>query len=103
VASTPMFSSDGHIVGAVDGIVFRKTLSGKRHFLRKPLAIATDALVLEQAQELGAEMIEVRDKDTGDVYRASIQKVMTSGIEIDRGFGAQIALPLIFWQVEKPN
>lgn len=50
-----------------------KTVSGKTAFRRYPPAITWDTYIVEEARKLGAETMEVIDKDTGIVYCASFE------------------------------
>lgn len=93
---TPIYVN-GRIVGQVSGSTFRKTIKGSRHMLRKPLAIALDVQSVHDAQRAGASHAEVIDTETGNVYRASLDKVLREGVRFDRGFGRQVFLPLDDW------
>jgi hypothetical protein len=79
--------------------VFRKTVSGSKHFLRKPEAIAFDIESVKAAEAAGASLVVVQDRDTGKTYTASIDQIWKSGLYLDRGFGQQVALPLTYWTV----
>ena len=97
---TPILRPDGKIVGAVVGDTFRKRVQSSKHFLRKPPAIAFDVSTLLDAQRAGATWVKVTDADTGRVYRASIHAVLQDGFAVNRGFGAQVALPLSKWATD---
>ena len=86
-------------VGKVVGDVFRKWVSSKRHFLRQPPAIAFDVSSLTDAKRFGATTVEVRDSDSMNIYRASIETVLRDGMRFDRGYGKQIALALGRWSM----
>jgi hypothetical protein len=81
----------------VDGTVFSKQVSGRIHFLRKPLGIAFDVTVIEDAKRLGADRLRVTDTDTGQHYHATMKAVEQKGISIDRGHGRQVVLPMRYW------
>ena len=87
------------VVGRVRGDTFRKTLSKRKHFLRRPPAIAFDRSSLADARRAGAVRIHITDKDTGDTYEATIDAVEDGGFSVQRGFGDQVALPLNQWTV----
>jgi hypothetical protein len=89
----------GHVVGKVKQDKFIKTVDGSRHFLRVPPAICFDMKSLLDAERAGAVTVEVIDRETGRVYRATIQLVWDIGFKVSRGFGDQIALPFNLWQV----
>ncbi len=95
--SIPVRRADGQVVGSVRGDVFSKRVKSSVHFLRTPPAIAFDTSTLLTAERAGAVWCEVYDLDTGRTYRASIHAVLQSGFSLNRGHGAQIALPLDRW------
>lgn len=89
------------VAGVITGQVLRKTIHGKRHMLRRPPAIAIDLLALAEAEQAGCTDVVVVDLDDGDkTYRAKITHIRSRGFALDRGHGAQVALPLHGWQVE---
>ena len=83
--------------GKVEGGVWRKRLCASKHFLRKPPAIAVDVQDLERAEACGAELLSVVDVETGRTYLAALSVIRKHGLELDRGFGLQVALPLHRW------
>lgn len=80
-----------------------KQIDGSRHFLRKPAGIAFDAAILQQAAELGALRVWVKDRETGATYRATLDAFAEHGVKLDRGFGPQVCLPFTFWQTTQPG
>ena len=85
-------------VGSVKAGIFHKTIHGSKHILRYPTpAIALDLESLARAQDLGALAVCVKDIESGVTYTAQIEHIRTAGLELDRGFGRQIALPLAGW------
>lgn len=99
----PVFSETGRVIGKVELSTFKKTIQGSKHFLHKPLAIGFDVCSLEQAQQTGADTVQVYDKETRTTYRASMRQVWEQGIKLNRGYGWQIALPLSKWEVRTPG
>ncbi len=95
---TPIYTH-GRKVGEVRGATFYKTISAAKHFLRQPPAIAFDISTLADAERAGARIVQVTDRDTGNIYRAAIHTIRRKGIYINRGFGEQIALALKEWSV----
>ncbi len=89
----------GRFVGKVDGDTFHKSVTGSRHFLRKPPAIAFDVSTLRDAQNVGALSVKVLDRETGRKYHAPISLVMAKGFYFNRGFGEQIGLSLRYFDV----
>jgi hypothetical protein len=88
------------IVGSVKDGVFIKTVKASKHFLRVPPAIAFDIDSLKRASEAGAHYVRVIDTDSNRVYVAPISAIWQKGIQVDRGYGRQIALPLKYWNSE---
>jgi hypothetical protein len=85
------------IVGHVRGDTFYKTVSGSKHFKRTPPGIANDVSVISDALNAGADCLEVTDRETGTVYRASIELINNKGIRFNEGFGNQINLLFQYW------
>lgn len=90
---------NGRVVGTVRGDTLYKTIHGERHFLRYPPAIAFDFVTLETAERAGAQYVQVKDADSGKLYRASVQTIRRKGMFVNRGHGDQIALALKDWSV----
>lgn len=100
--STALFATTGHVVAHVktDGLgvpFIAKTVTGSRHFLRTPPGIAIDTAVLEQGKRAGCQYTEVKDKETGTVYRAKLATIDAHGFPVCRGFGHQTALAFAYW------
>jgi len=89
--------------GIVQGDELRKSVFGSKHFLRKPPAIAFDKGALDRAEAAGAVRVRVVDQETGTVYSATIAHIRRAGLEIDRGWGTQLALPLESFVRQKPG
>ena len=100
--SVPIYRADGRvIVGRVEGDIFRKSPARSSvHMLRRPRAAwACDVDALDQARAAGAAWVELFDRDTGATYRVAMVEFYRRGLRIDRGHGAQLALPLECWDV----
>lgn len=98
--STPIYRADGRaVVGRVEGGTFYKRARSTVHLLRRPRAWACDVDALDQARAAGAEWVEIADQDTGTRYRAALADFYRRGLKVDRGHGAQLALPLAAWEV----
>lgn len=91
--------ANGRVVGAVVGNEFKKTIH-TNWILRTPPALASDVQALHDAERLGAVYCVFTNADTGVIYRASIAKIFDMGFPVNRGFGEQIALPLMLWVQE---
>ena len=76
---------NGKPVARIENRSYIKTVSGSRHFLRVPPAIAFDA-------------------DTWDAYRSlTADQFDSKRFEIDRGFGRQYAVVLDAWDIRLPD
>ena len=87
-------------VGRVNGIWFVKTITGSKHLLRTPPALAFDVSTLDDAEAAGAVAVAVTDCETGRTYRQRIDTIRRYGFEVRRGFGRQIALPLTAYAID---
>ena len=67
--------------------------------LRRPRAWACDLDALDAARAAGAAWVELADRDTGTTYRAALVEFYRHGLDVNRGHGAQLALPLACWEV----
>ncbi len=87
----------GRVVGRVRNGVFYKSIA-PTHYLRKPPAIAFSVESLNQAEAAGAVHVEVKDRVTGTIYRATIKHIREKGFPVNRaGFEPQLALSLEGW------
>lgn len=98
--SKAVFIRSGKIVGKVTGEIFYKKLDSRKHFLRKPPAIAFDEKSIDKAVGYGAKRVLVFDTHKEETYTAKISQIYKDGMKVDRGFGKQIALPLSYWKKE---
>lgn len=100
----PLFGANGKVCAWVthDGALC-KALDGSKHFLRQPAGIAFDRAILQQAQDLGAVRVWVKDRETGATYRATMETFLQHGMRLNRGFGDQLCLPFSFWQTQQPG
>ena len=90
----------GRYVGKVDGDTFKKFITGSKHILRTPRAIALSVESLTQAEQAGAREIAITDTESGLVYRASFAHFRRYSFELQRGgFEPQRALTLNRWNV----
>ena len=93
----------GRHVGDVENGVFKKTISGSRHILRKPPAIALSVESLERAELAGACDIQIKDIESGRVYACTVEHFRKYSFPIQRGgFEPQLALPLERFEVSSP-
>jgi len=95
--------TDGRVVGEVVGEVFKKNISGSRHILHKPRAIALSVESLNQAEKVGALEIQITDKENGDLYACPFERFKEYAFPIQRGgFEPQMALTLDRFDVSSP-
>ena len=93
----------GHHVGDVVSGVFKKRISGSRHILRKPRALALSIESLKQAEQVGAHEIEITDKESKKVYSCSVEHFKEHAFPLQRGgFEPQLALTLDLFDVSSP-
>ncbi len=95
--------ASGKIVGEVKNGVFVKRVRASKHMLRSPRGWALDVKSLRDAEEAGARNVELEDVDNGLTYSASVDLIRAKGIQLNRGYGPQIALPLNSWTTETPG
>lgn len=93
----------GKVVGEVVDGKFIKRLKGSRHMLRDPKGWGLDVESLADARDLGAEVVEIHDTETGTIHSASIGRILDKGFRFNRGYGPQICLPLKFWTIQRPG
>ena len=100
-SAIPVYLSGGQKpIGFVRGRTFCKTITGSKHILRRPPAIAFDVSSLDAAERAGAVDVAVTDSETGRVYRATIADVRRYGFFVARGHGRQVALPIDRYSVD---
>jgi hypothetical protein len=100
VASQPVYGANGRVIGQVDGDTFQKNVRGSVHMLRKPRGWAVDTATLADLRGQGVLHIKVTDTESGTCYTAPLTKFDRYGVEFNRGFGPQVALPLGYWSVD---
>jgi hypothetical protein len=86
--------ADGRVVGEVQNGTLVKRVKGSVHMLQKPRAWCCDTEVLRVAERLGAQVVQVVDVETNDVYTAPLVRFWTRGFPVRRGHGEQRGLLL---------
>lgn len=71
---------------------------GSVHRLRAPAGWAIQKDVL-QFHVRDVRRVEIVDVETGATYTAGLSDFIRAGVEIERGYGAQLALPLASWHM----
>lgn len=93
----------GRHVGDVISGVFKKRISGSRHILRKPRALALSIESLKQAEQAGAHEIEITDKESKKIYACSVEHFKEHAFPIQRGgFEPQLALLIGDFDITSP-
>lgn len=91
------YNGRGQIVGKVLGGWLVKHVDSSRHQLLKPPAWAIDRDHLDRLEAQGAVGVLLIDEH-GTEWRATVADFRRYGIPINRGHGAQVALPLARWR-----
>jgi len=101
-AATVFRRPDGRPVGRlVDGWLVKRVRTDV-HQLRRPPAWAVDASHLRELRRLGAAGVRLVD-ERGAMWSASAASFEHYGLLVDRGHGHQVALPLAYWRVRRPD
>lgn len=95
------YNEDGRFVGNLSwgpkgGYLVKTGLDPARHQLHKPPAWCTDSAHLVALRELGARGLRLITTD-GRAWEATLDAFECHGIRLERGHGAQVALPLQYW------
>jgi len=86
--------------GQIKGRAWVKRVRKSAHMLRHPYGWAVDVADLDAAERCGADYVELREQEERRVYRATFAALRARGVAIDRGCGAQIALPMGYWVID---
>lgn len=97
-----VYSTDGRIIGEIDGGVFYKQVIPKIHRLRKPPAWATDADSFDREVAPNCHAIVLIDKENDKQFTTSIDAFIAHRFEFNRGFGRQYAVTLRWWTELNP-
>ena len=91
--------ASGKVVASIEGDVLRKAVLASKHFLRTPRGIAFDVAILDAARRAGVTTVEVYEREQQRTYTATLADFERWGVPVNRGFGAQRALPLERWKI----
>jgi hypothetical protein len=86
------------VVGEIIGDCLTKRVRKSKHLLIKPLGWAWDTNILKAAVTSGVTKTELFDIESQLIFTASLLDFEINGIQINRGFGCQTVLPLMYWQ-----
>jgi hypothetical protein len=95
---TPIYIAQ-RVIGVVAGDTFHKTITGSKHILRRPRAIAFDRCTLRDAAAAGATCAAILDRETGATYTISFETIDRHSFPVHRGHGDQVAVTLEHWSV----
>ena len=96
----PIRATSGQIIGYVHRSEFIVPRRRGLHWLRIVNGWAIDRLALERAIAVGARVVAILDRDTGVVFRTTVDKLRARGVPVDFGYGSQLALPESEWEVD---
>ncbi len=89
----------GGNLGTYDGVDLEMRAKSSQDMVRRPKGWAWSEEAIWWAEYLHIDFTRIYDDDTGKVYRARISDFRLYGVEKDRGYGAEICLPLRYWRV----
>lgn len=92
-----LYAFNGRKVAALWGNVLVKIVKGTKQMLRYPLGWACDVTVANTAKSMGANWFQIFNKETKEIYECSMDDFLEKGLEINRGFGDQLVLPIQHW------
>ena len=86
--------------GTIQSGVYKKTVSGSRHFLKKPPSIALEVTDLDGVRQHNGKTIEITDRESGKVYSVDFDHFCRHASEpFNRGWGWQRFLTFSHWTV----
>lgn len=92
-------TEEGKFIGKTVGDTFKKSVARSVHMLREPEAWAIDSEVVRTLGILGTiRKIVVYDYENNFLYEVDFATFTDKAILIERGHGAQKALPLVYWK-----
>ena len=89
-------NSNGAIVGQIKNGWLEKRVDPTKHMMRSPEGYATDIAHINMLQDGKAQGIRLKLPD-GSTLQASTYTLVEHGIEITRGHGLQLLLPIKWW------
>ena len=98
-----VMSTDGKIIGQIEGKVFLKKVNGRAHMLHTPPAWAIDARAFDQKVLPHADTIRIEDTESGTIYQMSTRLFNEKKGVINRQFGSQYFVTLHHWTEIAPG
>ena len=92
-------NKQGRMVGYIDNHIFFKDVIGSKHMLRKPAAWAIDADIFDKAIAPLCYSIHIIDKETSKIYKCGVKTFRENKQSLDRKFGKQYFLELVYWNI----
>ena len=94
-----ILTDDGKIAGLFDPHKkkFTKVVKGSIHMLRIPRSWAIDSDVVKKLGDIDCRSIVIIDSENHKKYVIPYPDFLEHAIDVNRGFGDQKALPLIYW------
>lgn len=90
---------DGRIIGILKKGILTKKVDSRIHKLRIVDGYGIDKYSLDLAVQNGARKIRIIESDTGREYEADVSYFIDKSIEVNLGFGKQLALAGSYWQL----
>jgi hypothetical protein len=90
---------DGRIVGVIKKNVLTKKVDSRVHKLKIVDGYGIERYLLEQAKKKGAKKIKIIEADTGKQMEADISLFEDKSVELNLGYGLQLALAGTYWRV----
>ena len=92
-------TKSGRQAGRIENRIFIKELYGSKHMLRCPIAWAIDADIFDSVISNLCDFIHVIDRENGKRYAVSVKTFREFKGVLDRGYGKQYYLDLVYWRV----
>jgi len=90
---------NGSTIGVLKGETLTKKVYSSVHKLRIVDGYGIDQYAFDLAFQNGAREIVIKEVDTGRVLRADMEYFKEKAIEVDFGYGKQLALAGDYWEL----
>jgi len=84
-----------------DGDILFKRCSKSKHFLTTPPGIAIDEDIFSEAVGEGVKFIQIFEREEKVYYSTTVETFKKKAINVNRGFGRQLALLISYWTTSK--
>jgi len=82
---------------------FCDSLRLNKHFQINLQTWGTKKSALPELERQGCKLVRLIEKESGLVYEAPLELILSRGVEKDLGFGVQVFLPEKEWEVKDPG